>query len=291
MLDHRSLLPLGTALVKKDDLEEVGIAIYMRNKPDLRRVLPSIGRQAGMNMVFVVPDITDAKHESKGQVDNIYDPHREEIRKANADTNVVRAGRMDFPERDVVVLVGGSPFLTDEELEQVEKIRNKVIVVVIGKPVKEVRPDYCVISDALEDMHEYYGQQDLSNVTAFLNLCVHPLAAELAWKGIGWYRNTTYNTNGLHIPCYRSSETVATDAIQFVFKELKAKKLIMLGMSNSFRAGSRHPYFWDGIFTQAFCYFFSRSGKEIWNCTDGTSLLSGVILGSLDEALEGINHG
>ena len=113
----------------------------------------------------------------------------------------------------------------------------------------------------------------------FLSIA-HPDQVRRPWDRISFGR-LGHMPGPSGMPVYHPHENVGCIALEYIFKVLKARKLIMVAMEHP----PRGNYFYHGIEAQAMCWHASRHGVEVWNCTENTSVIAGVLLGDIQDAL------
>ena len=197
----------------------------------------------------------------------------------NNRANQVSTVAMDYPKADNVVLLGGGTIDT-QQMETVEKLRFKGYKVVSTSKSLLLNPDYHVHGDPLA--LDWWNEADTSKVNLYCSTNVSPKLVDREWKSIGWFTTNGYGVKFQNIPIHHGAESVAMDALQFVFGQLSARKIILLGFDH-LPDMTTNVRFWAGLTFQAYCYWYSRSGKEIWNCTPGGTV-AGCILGTIENA-------
>lgn len=272
MLDHRRLLPPGTLMAKINDTQY--ILIYGVNG-NTARFLPALSvNKKGTKVV----GIADIAHELPGSMTHkeIYGPQMFPLREKHHKENTPKAVHKDFPQVDTVGIVAPGRFNGKELFDLKE---NNIPIVAVSSVINThfQYVDYAVISDTIK-----FNATAPHNITSVFCTYSHPGSSDQNWKDTTWYTHMDDPLPG--IPQYYASEGVITDALWFAIKQLKAKKVIMLGVEQPITDSN---YFWESIFLQTHCFWYSQAGIQIWNCTPVSSVIAGVMIGKLDEA---INH-
>jgi hypothetical protein len=284
MLDHRNLIPLGTVRGNgeiKGMQNQDFIALYTLDKSCNRMLAASrILLDQNITNYAIVPDIT---REYPGKKDCYEQKEHYDIKNLDITTyhhkeNYPNAIKREYPQIKNVVLLGGGN-ITQDQIDKVKSLKNYKTVSV-GIAVKNI-PDYHVHTDLF--YQKYWEELDLSETELYTSTYSPPDMMKLGWKSIGWFTDQEQEIK--KIPMHQSGETVSIDALQFIFNQLKAEKVIMLGMEHLMDFDTNN-HFWSGVGFQAFLYWYSKANKEIWNCTPGNTL-TGCLLGSLEEAING----
>ena len=274
MLDHREIFPAGTVLVKNG--KETSLWLYgkERGKP---RMLASLAIKQKINRYVGVPDIAGEHGELAINHDN-YSSKQIEIQNANHEANKGIAIHKEFSQSDTVVLVAPGKVAV-EDIEHVQSL--KIPIVAISRAADSFfLPDYAVVSDPYP-RHTQTQYCSAGGITAVLCTQVHPDISGLKWKDKTWFTHLPRRFDGIPHSC--PTEGVVTDAVWFAINGLKAKKVIMLGVE---QPATNVNYYWEGVFLQAHCFWYSKHDIEIWNCTPATSVVAGVKLGTLEEACQ-----
>jgi hypothetical protein len=273
LLDHRKLFPAGTVLAKN----EKGTSLFIYGKEGGKpRMLASLAMQTGKKHRFVgVPDIAGDCGDRVVNYDN-YHPDHVKAQQANHDANKEFAVHKDFEQADTVAIAapGRIPY---QDIERVQKL-NIPIVAVSRAADSHFLPNYVVVSDYTVHQPPFFNAE---GITAVLCTHVHPSLRDCGWKDVTWFTHLPKKMDG--IPYSPATEGVITDALWFAIKGLGAKKVIMLGVE---QPATNTNYFWEGVFLQAHCFWYSKHDIEIWNCTPASSVVAGVKLGTLEEACQ-----
>ena len=220
----------------------------------------------------------------------------ESLLETNMKTNWSKAkkgGQLDFKESETVVLVGAGN-VSPGDLETLEKLRDNVCIVTFGRAQRDYIAGHYYMGMEPESWHmgnlPDKDQKDAYQQTiAHLDLSVYPEVAKMPWRFSTWWGSRWGHKLG--IPMYHSGPNVTFCALQFAAKTLKAKRVFMLGIEHPlFVAASdqkmKFTYYEAKISIEAACWWLYRAGVDVWNCTSHTTVTNGVILGSLDQALE-----
>lgn len=196
---------------------------------------------------------------------------------ANHKANVGVAAHVSMPQTETVIIAAPGKI---PKYDHSIIARGSFPVITIGSAIRQFeKPAYCVIADWSAGTVQYLDGVDLSETIGVLSTSVQPEVVRLGWRETTWYTNLPRRADGLPY-CY-TTEGVITDAVWFAVKQLGATRVILVGVE---QPATIRNYFWEGIFLQAHCFFYCKHGVKIWNCTPATSVLAGVILGSLEEA-------
>ncbi len=277
MLDNRHLLPIGTAYTEDGGNPRVFIA--GKNGDNALRLLPMTAMKLKWKYFVGVPDIVvcdpDVAEIAKGQ----YSDKVAIGMTANHESNATLASHKEMPEAETVIIAAPGS-VPDRDREII--VGSSTPVIAVSSAVKTFRkPEYCVISDYSEGAMHHLRGADLTGTVGVLSTTVVPGVAHMPWADVTWYTTLPRRAEG--IPYCFATEGVITDAVWFAANQLKAKKIIMVGVEQPVTIPN---YFWEGMFLQAHCFFYGKHGVKIWNCTPATSVLAGVILGSLEEACQ-----
>jgi len=278
MIDMRRLLPVGTTMVQYNGTET--LCIYSREDGKARVLavdaILAARKEGRTNTKMVgVGDIATKPLGNFVQTDtDNYNAGMFERKDANVEQNKPHLQHKDMPQTDVAVIL--APGTIPDDLDCIHK--TTVIAVSSAINTHSEYVDYAVISDPLPVFHPDHPE----DIAAVLCAQCHPNSFYPKWRDVTWYSHALEKFDGIPQCC--STEGVITDALWFAVKQLGAKKVILLGVE---QPNIVRNYFWEGVFLQAHCYWYSRDGVEIWNCTHASSVIAGVILGSLEEALHG----
>jgi len=199
--------------------------------------------------------------------------------KENNKANQGSAVSIGYPKADKVVLLGGGT-ITTQQLEKAMELQSEGYTLVsVGKSLLR-SPDYHVHCDPV--VFDWWDQVDTSKVNLYCSTNISPKLVDREWKSTGWFSTNGYGVKFPNIPIHHSAESVAMDALQFVFGQLSAQKIIALGFDH-LPDMNENVYLWAGLTFQAYCFWYSRAGKEIWNCTPGGTV-TGCFLGTIDDA-------
>lgn len=194
------------------------------------------------------------------------------------DNHKVNKGKLRLVEHeqvDTVVLVGGGEVEAD-----IMQYRDRATFVTLSRNQKVIPGDYYVGLESIDLHYNNLRGVDASNTIAILSTICNWRVGEMGWKEVVFYAPEFMQEDGM--PFHLPRGNVSCLAMEFICRWLKPKKIIMVGM--------QHPvhnfYYWHGIELQSMCWFASRHNIEIWNCTYTTSVVCGLILGSLKEAFE-----
>ncbi len=286
ILDNRSIPPVGSMVATKDGVSH--LLMFGQIPGQLRRLAMSYaGTQEKPSGFNVMPDITKPDYltkEMKISRDSI-DPEFFKSIDNNLVTNLRAFRKNPTYEREKTVALVAAGQVEEEDIAMLEKAG--VPIVAVNSAIKKCKPKYWVGIDSRSNLRDYVKDIDVSGVRAYLYAGVHPAVGLANWKDVGWFSTIggliREDQGPPNIPMQFDSEGVIGQAIQFIYRELKAEKIILLGV--------QHPvwwdfaYFWIGIALQGICFWYSRAGVYIWNCTKESSIVSGVILGPLEAAL------
>ncbi|MCK5611182.1 hypothetical protein KAR91_55425, partial [Candidatus Pacearchaeota archaeon] len=188
---------------------------------------------------------------------------------------------IEYSKADKIELLGGGT-IDAKQIEKAGELRSQGYrLVSVGRSLSlSPSPDYHVHSDSLTLV--WWDGVDTSEINLYCSTNVPPKLLDREWKSTGWFTTNGYGVKHTNIPIHHSAESVAMDALQFVFGQLSAQKIILLGFDH-LPDMVENSYLWAGLTFQAFCYWYSRSGKEIWNCTPGGTV-AGCLLGTMDQA-------
>jgi hypothetical protein len=277
MLDNRHLLPIGTVAAEIDGIPR--ILVWGKNGKNSLRVLPVTAMQLKWKRYFSIPDIVTCDPESCTVEESQYGDIVMESMATNHELNTALANHKQMPQLETVIIAAPGSV---SEKDRLITAGGSIPIIAIGSAIKTFeKPAYCVISDYTKYVKEPLQNIDLSETVGVLSTAVLPDVAKLPWKAVTWYTSLPRQLDG--IPYCFSSEGVITDAVCFAVKQLGAKKIIFVGVEQPATVSN---YFWEGMLLQAHCFFYAKHGVKIWNCTPATSVLTGVILGSLEEACQ-----
>lgn len=280
-MDNRKVRPIGSLYFK--DAKAEYLLLYTQEKGSHKRFASSVNDTKDKVRYFAVPNVAFGQIGNAKPTREIYDPGYFQILDSNIMTNLLLFKSNPVYKREDTVILLGAGGITGEELKLVQQ--SGYPVVAVNNAINRIGPEGCtywVGSDPRGSLNEYLEGLELSSVRAFLYSGVQPGVAFRNWKDIGWFGTiSTDGPNGL--PLLFDSEGVICLAYQFITKILRARKVIMLGIQHPLRGVG--DYFWIGIALQAFCYWYSAIGVETWNCTEDSTVVAGVVVGPLEEAL------
>lgn len=295
ILDNRTILPVGSAIGTHDDHPELGRTIFLRLHPVAGECGPLFlrlrGKSSSEYMATGCPDIMTVTPPNKEGVDYGSQESFDNIKGIVARNMPVieKEQGKKFPEAAAVVIIGAGN-VSGHDIELVEGVRSKVTVITVGKAQGLINGDYYVDSDYVGGHYNELKGFDCSKTIAHLTVAVYPEMAKTGmfkdrtWFGGRWGRWG----RDLDIPQYHDGTTSSFSALQFAGKVLKAKSIFMLGIQQSIYVGDKGMDFvyWDaGLWMQAGCWWLFRHGVKVWNCTPNTSVVAGVVMGSLSEAM------
>ena len=279
MLDHRQLLPPGTMMAMMGGKKY--ICLYSREDGQPRQLASLCvnrirnGDEKQNTMFVAVGDIVNEPIESFANLDTgNYAPRVKDLADQHHVVNKEIAVHIDYPHADEVAIV--APGRLEVDLNSLN-----MPIIAVSRAINEYPDiaDYAVVSDTnpfIPDFPEV--------ISAVFGTACHPDTTKHQWKNKTWYTDSMRRIDG--IPAVCCTEGVITDALWFAVNHLKAKKVLMFGVEQPAIISN---YFWEGIFLQAHCFWYSLSGVEIWNCTPATSVIAGVMLGTMEEALNAAN--
>jgi len=289
MIDNRRLPPPGSSIAKSEDGREVVIS-YL-TIPNKGRIMYGCLLQEEKTKVlsgeipcqlafvedfFLFKPVVEA-------CSRMYEQHQlYPTFEYNRGINESRvSAEYNFDPIDTVILCGAGPSL-DADVVNEYRMHENTKVVTLGNAQGEVVGDYFVHLDAIDSQQrkEFLSVQD-----SMAHLCVvsDPGMADLGWKQKTWF-TVDHLPNKAGLVSYQPTENVTCAAIQFVCKFLQPSKIVMVGMDHPIIIGDSNTYFWHGIDLQAYCYFACKHGVEVWNCTPTSSVICGVVVGSMKQA-------
>lgn len=278
ILDNRKMRPFGSIMARVSLPGSPMALILYTQDPRGRRQLAALAPKDPNLAFFYVQDITRLKpiEEVSTRLSNAKITQTIlENNKANQDSAV----SIDYPKVDNVVLLGGGTIDT-QQMKTVETLRSEGYKLVSTSKSLLLGPDYHVHCDP--QVLDWWNEADTSKVNLYCSTNVSPKLVDREWKSIGWHTTNGYGIKYPGLPVHHSAESVAMDALQFVFGQFSARKIILLGFDH-LPDMVGNVRFWAGLTFQAYCYWYSRSGKEIWNCTPGGTV-AGCILGTIENA-------
>lgn len=282
IIDNRNLLPIGSFVMQNPDSGQPEIFIHTVDARLKNRycalVAADIAKKKKVGFA-IVRDVVKAQ--PFGKRSGLAYPKNMLTRLGKChQANTPRALECfkEYPEGSHLFLVGAGP-IPKEDLTAVEQARGTYKIVTVGQAITQVLPDYHVMTDSTYPI--YLENMDLSSVDAYLATICNPQVSKMDWKSIGWFTHETLDG----VPLHFAGESVTMDALQFIFGRLKATKLIMLGMEHPVNH-VHNQHFWAGLGVQAYCYWYSQHNREIWNCSRPTTVLGGVIIGSVADAIQ-----
>lgn len=277
ILDNRKLLPFGSLVATKG---EDSLILCYNHSPNRPRMLAAASNQSEDSIYYVVPDVTRESVNIKDLIPGgfCYNPNIKEALEANKKVNKQKPiDSYDYPREETVALLGGGPVL-EEDIKLLEK-RNIPIVAVNGA-IRVCTPKYWVGVDHGKALMDYFNGIDVSKIHSHMYFGIQPGVANLDWKSFDWF-NAAGDDSLDGVVEYYGAEGVINHAIQFVYKKLGPKKIIMLGVQHTM-----FQYYWIGLVLQALCFWYSKAGVCVWNCTRDSSILAGVFVGPLEIALK-----
>lgn len=270
MIDTREIFPVGTFIGKNN---EERISLYTYANGEGGRIPATLALKRGCRQLVGIPDIT--KDQPYDVMEELYSPQMLDKQDENHEINKLRVLSKEQPKADTVFIV--APGRVDNKTATAILQTDAPVVTVSRANERFPMSDYTVVS-CWADVKKY---NHVCHTTAVLSTNCSPSVAALNWKDITWYTHKPKKIDG--IPSCYPTEGVVTDALWFAIERLGAKKVVLCGVEQPVTSSN---YFWEGILLQAHCYWYSKSGIEIWNCTPATSVVAGVILGTLEEACQ-----
>lgn len=184
----------------------------------------------------------------------------------------------DHEKQDTVFYCGGGPSL-DKDIEYLEKNRRDVCVVTANQAQTKIEGDYCIVCESRD---EFNGPVKTDNTVGHFVTTVAPNTSSLPWKGVSWYSHNYEFESNRNIPKYHTGRHVTFDALQFAVDTLGAKRLIMSGVEYLYNG---EPDLENARLVEGLCILHPE--LEVWNVTGFGILTHGVILGTIEEALNG----
>ena len=210
--------------------------------------------------------------------------------KKNSGQNIARARSEqghEFPPAPVVILIGGGN-VPGADLEILYS-REGPPIITVSRAQRLISGDYYVGTESLPAHKENLKDCKFGSTVAHLDLACYPAIADLGWERVTWY-GVRFGGE-LDIPRYNDATGVSFTALQFAAKTLQAKKIILLGMEHPIQVANGtmdFAYFNAGIWLAAACWWLHKNGIEVWNCSVPTTVTTGVMLASLQDAFRAI---
>ncbi|MHA2068159.1 MAG: hypothetical protein ACXABY_27675 [Candidatus Thorarchaeota archaeon] len=280
ILDNRMVPPVGSLIKTKDGKHN--LLLYVQEEGQLRKLAVCYAGSKKQFSYHVMPDIAGDNYMLKEFESTRVgiDPGFFKTMDSNMLVNLnLFKKNPEYPREDTVAIIGGGEIRKEEIDLLVEK---KIPMIAVNNGINQCEPKYWVGIDCRSNLLDYVRDRDVSKVRAFIYAGVHPSVGMMKWKDVGWF-TTLGSERKKGIPQQFDTEGVIGQALQFAYRGLKAKKIIMLGVQHPNKAGLE--YFWIGLVIQAICFWYSRRGVVIWNCTEESTLVSGVVIGPLEAAL------
>jgi len=299
MIDNRFLLPVG-AFMKERVSEAGGESAIMAHTQDPRFLFRQsaimgtmmadwAARKRGKALGVGQAMIRDVAHAEPSGLppDRGYSPRMIKSLERNHKKNLkvakkAKPGKFK-PHGTVVVLAPGRVSITDLKKIRKKQQAGECVVITISRSIATYTwSDVHVHSDH-GDGHHYLKGLDLSDVPLYCSTRAHPGAArDYKWKSVSWFTHT--RDEGLGAPLHFGCESVAGDALQLAYKQFKAERVILLGFEAPLENDGKHMRYWSGVTIQSMCYWYARAGVKVWNCSRPTTILAGVVIGTLAEA-------
>lgn len=195
----------------------------------------------------------------------------------NYSDNVIT--KYEHDKSDTVVICGGGPSL-DKDIKAIEKLRDGICVVTANQAQTKIEGDYCIVCEGRD---EFRGEVNTRNTIGHFVTTVAPNTATMPWKRVSWYSHNHDFEKPCDIPKYHTGRHVTFDALQFAVETLGAKKVVLSGAEYMYgnELDIENARLIEGL---AFLY---AKDVEIWNVSGHGIFTHGVILGSIEGALNG----
>jgi hypothetical protein len=275
MIDNRFILPPGCKLGRNKD-GSVVVFMWSVNEAGDRFDLSGY-RSHGFRAVVCRDYISSAPKES-GTTPAWH--RAKDLAFKNHEENIAKHTPQLFLNHEKVLLCGGGPSVP-AQLSEIEAARSMgYYVIVLSRAARHVSGDLFI---GIEPNPGGLPKDILMDKTPahFLTTC-NPDQIDRPWRSVSFGR-LGIMPGPDDMPIYNPHETVSGIALEYICRVLRAKKIVMTGMEHP----PRGNYYYHGIELQAMCWHASRHGVEVWNCSDNTTAVAGLILGTITEAIGG----
>jgi hypothetical protein len=279
LIDNRRVLPFGCAMT---ELKNKGPAILLYTADEYNMecsyVPAALSDPENHDYVGIPESIVHGNLIVKPSY-HLYPQDRLDLAAANkkAHEKVAKYNTMGAFKK--VILLGPAS-IPEEEIELIRSLQDEYLVLTVNAALIHQFPYHMMVDRRCGLVTENMDVDsiDFSKITYITGPHADPDPLKYSWKDINWL-TTDPEDNPCNLPVIYPTIGVVNSAIQFIFNKLRADKLIILGIKHT-----QVQYFHINLVTEALCYWFSKHGKEIWNCTYG-NLLAGCIISNLNKAI------
>lgn len=296
IIDNRFILPAGA--VMNTNAGYCGESAILTHTQDLRfhrqtaltglNLANFISRKQDSEFKVGLAMVRDvASAEPSGEVfADAYKPSMLQSLQDNLERNapIVCNRENEFKRSETVVIIAsGNVPEKDLALVVAQQSSGNCQIITISRAISYCVPDYHVHAEHVAGGSVYgIDNLDVSSVALYVSVRSNPDIIRYGWKSTTWFTHVKdKRLDG--IPLHFATESVAGDALQLAIRQLGANKIILLGFEGDVDHDTSMHY-WAGLGIQAMCYWYSRAGARIWNCSKPTTLLAGVLLGKVEDA-------
>jgi len=285
MIDCRNVLPFGARMFTNDHGQEV-IGLYAIAKGKWWALpagidFDNIPKGVDIDIAMTPDFIANEPRETEIACMERHPAYADAVENHIENFELFKAH--DFETAENVIICGAGPSLRDD-IEDIAMYREDFKVITVGRSQNNIRGDYYV---GLEPLYAYLNPEACRGTVAHLATTVNQGTARYPWDAVTWGRFVGFDTGNVDTWLYHSHGNVSCMAFEFAVKALKSRKVILVGMDHphSLRGGM-NGYFLHGLELSAMAWWAARHGVMVYNCSRATTVLGGVILATIEEAVK-----
>ena len=293
ILDNSTIPPPGSEM-GFDNRLGLGLVMYVWqvNQATKQKILFN---RLPYSKEFIVQGIPDLATVDPPRAWDSIDTVQEAGLKKNYEKNlsaIKEARSFKHPESNTVLLVGAGN-ITEDDLATLHTLKGEIPIVTMGSAQRKyIVGDYYMGMDPHRDhFHNPFEEKPFewpaNNTIAHLAVDVYPEIAAIPWKEVAWWGSRF--GHDYDIPMYHAGKNVGFCALQFAARTLMADNIILIGFEHPLMnvdKDMRFQYYDAAIDMMGACWWLSRAGIRVWNCSTPSTINCGVIMGSLDKAME-----